>query len=101
MISGVSETLASVGILVQNSSLIEVRNNTVLRTEDATFNRGITLFAATDVTIIGNRILNPATTADGIIDTSGSTGVNCIDNIIAGYTTATSGCDFESGNLPP
>ncbi len=103
VISSVSETGTSVGIVVSESSLIEVRNNTVLRTEDATFNRGIAVSSATDVTIIGNRILNPATTGTaGIIDDdSGSSGVNCIDNIIAGYTTAISGCDFVSGNLPP
>ncbi len=82
--------------------MIEVRNNTVLRTEDATINRGISISIATDVTIVGNRILNPTTTGTtGIIDVLASTGVNCIDNIIAGYTTAISGCDFEAGNLTP
>jgi len=102
VISSVSETGESIGIHVLSSSLIEVRNNTVLRTEDATNNRGISLFDATDVTIIGNRVLNPTTTGlFGISDISGSTGVNCIDNTIAGYTTAISGCDFVSGNLPP
>ena len=102
VISSVSETGESNGIRVEESSLIEVRNNTVLRTEDATANRGIGVLNATDVTIIGNRILNPTTTGDfGIIDFGGSTGVNCIDNIIAGYTTPISGCDFEAGNLTP
>lgn len=104
VISSVSETFASTGIRVQESSLIEVRNNTVLRTGDATNNRGIALFTATDVTIIGNRILNPAGTGTvGIAEPFASTGVNCIDNIIAGYTTAigASACDFESGNLTP
>jgi len=102
VISSVSETLQSTGIFVQLSSLIEVRNNTVLRTKDAASNRGITVVNSNDVTIIGNRILNPATTGDGGILDFGdsSTGVNCIDNIIAGYTTATSGCDFEDGTLP-
>ncbi len=102
VISSVSETFASTGIRVQESSLIEVRNNTVLRTEDATNNRGIAVFSATDVTIIGNRILNPTTTGTtGIRDANSSTGVNCIDNIIAGYTTpiVAGTCDFESGNL--
>ncbi len=102
VISGVSETSQSIGIFVQSSSLIEVRNNTVLRTEDAASNRGIFLSLAIDVTIIGNRILNPATTGThGIITFNFSTGVNCIDNIIAGYTTPISDCDFEAGNLTP
>lgn len=107
VISSVSETAESNGIRVQQSSLIEVRNNTVLRTEDAANNRGITLSFATDVTIIGNRILNPAGTGTiGILDVSASTGINCIDNIIAGYETPIEGggnvaCDFVSGNLLP
>ncbi len=102
VISSVSESLAAEGIIVQSSSLIEVRNNTILRTKDATNNRGITVIVATDVTIIGNRILNPTTTGTvGIIDTGSSTDINCIDNIIAGYTTPISGCDFVSGNLAP
>jgi len=102
VISSVSETGQSNGIRVIDSSLIEVRNNTVLRTKDATNNRGIVLVSATDVTIIGNRILNPAGTGDiGIFDIGSSTEVNCIDNIIAGYTTPISGCDFLSGNLLP
>ncbi len=102
VISSVSATGASFGIIVQNSDLIVVRNNTVLRTEDATNNRGIALSNATDVTIIGNRILNPTTTGDfGITDLGGSTGVNCIENVVAGYTTPVSGCDFVSGNLTP
>ncbi len=101
VISSVSETAASYGILVQFSSLIEVRNNTVLRIEGSTSNRGIAFSNANGVTIIGNRILNPATTGtDGIFEISASTGINCIDNIIAGYTTPISGCDFVSGNLP-
>ncbi len=102
MISSVSETAESNGIRVQSSSLIEVRNNTVLRIVDGTeFNRGILIDIATDVTIVGNRILNPAGTGTvGIFDFAASTGVNCIDNIIAGYTTSVSGCDFVSGNLP-
>ncbi len=107
MIASVSEAAESIGILVEFSSLIEIRNNTVLRIEDATGRRGIVLFDADDVTIIGNRILNPAGTGTtGIIDISASTGVNCIDNIIAGYTTPIEGggnvaCDFLSGNLSP
>ncbi len=107
VISSVSESSAAEGIRVQSSSLIEVWNNTILRTEDGTANRGIVSFFADDVTIIGNRILNPAGTGTfGIVDLSGSTGVNCIDNIIAGYTTAIEGtghvaCDFESGNISP
>ena len=102
VISSVSGTNQSVGIRVRDSSLIEVRNNTVLRTEDATNNRGINISGSTDLTIIGNRILNPVGTGTfGIFD-SGSTGVNCIDNIIAGYTTpiGAGACDFEAGNLP-
>ncbi len=107
VISGVSESVNSEGIRVALSSLIEVRNNTILRTEGATDNRGITVADADDVTIIGNRILNPAGTGTvGIIDQSSSTGVNCIDNIIAGYTTPIEGggnvaCDFFTGNLTP
>ncbi len=107
VISSVSETTISIGIHVSASSLIEVRNNTVLRIEGATDNRGITINTATDVTIIGNRILNPTTTGTvGIFDFAASTGVNCIDNIIAGYTTPIEGggnvaCDFVSGNLTP
>ncbi len=104
VISSVFETSASFGILVQLSSLIEVRNNTVLRTEDAMNNRGIVVESATDVTIIGNRILNPAGTGTvGILDLNGSTDINCIDNIIAGYTTpiGAGACDFVSGNLTP
>ncbi len=107
VISSVSGTSESEGIRVQESSLIEVRNNTVLRTEDATSNFGIGSQTSTAVTIIGNRILNPAGTGTvGINDNGTSTGVNCIDNIIAGYTTAIEGggnvaCDFEAGNLTP
>ncbi len=101
VISSVSESLAAEGIIVQSSSLIEVRNNTILRTKDATDNRGITISGSTDLAIIGNRILNPAGTGTVGILGSSSSGINCIDNIIAGYTTPVSGCDFESGNLPP
>ncbi len=107
VIASVSETFVSYGIFVEDSSLIEVRNNTVLRTEDDTKNRGIALFNTDGMTIIGNRILNPTTTGTtGIIDVLASTGVNCIDNIIAGYTTPIEGggnvaCDFEAGNLTP
>jgi len=95
------------GIGVVNSSLIEVRNNTILRIEGALFNQGISVGIATDVTIIGNRILNPNTTGTiGIADNSGATDINCIDNIIAGYTTPIEGagqfaCDFEAGNITP
>ena len=108
VISSVSETTDSTGILVDGSSLIEVRNNTVLRTEDATNNRGIVLHSATDVTIIGNRILNSADAPGtfGIADNSSSSGINCIDNFIAGYTTAIEStghvaCDFQAGNISP
>ncbi len=104
VISSVSESSITEGITVQSSSLIEVRNNTVLRTEDATDNRGIGLFSATDVTVIGNRIPNPAGTGTvGIFDTIVSNEVNCIDNIIAGYTTpiGAGACDFVAGNLTP
>ncbi len=104
VISSVSETAQSTGIQVQQSSLIEVRNNTVLGTQDATFNLGIAFNNATDVTIIGNRILNPTGTGTtGIIDLFMSSGVNCIANLRAAYTTpiGAGACDFVAGNRPP
>ncbi len=81
---------------------IEVRDNTILDTKTATTTYGIDIGSSTDVTVIGNRILNAAGTGTtGIIDSFNSTGLNCIDNTIAGFTTALSGCDFVAGNNTP
>ncbi len=100
VVSGTSETGTASGIIVTLSALVEVRGNTVLDARDATTKRGIDIGNSTDVTVIGNRILNAAGTGTtGIIDEfSSSTGLNCIDNTVAGFTTALSGCDFSAGN---
>ena len=44
------------------------------------------------------RILNAAVPGTGIVNVLNSTGLNCIDNIIAGYTLAVSGCDVDLRN---
>jgi hypothetical protein len=99
IVSGTSETGTAAGIIATpTSTLIEVRGNTVLDTSDATTTHGIDIASSTDVTVIGNLLLNAAGT-EGIAAGS-STGAICIDNTIAGFTTATSGCGFEDGTLP-
>ena len=37
----------------------------------------------------------------GVAATGTSSGIICIDNTIANFATATSGCDFEAGTNPP
>ncbi len=101
-ISNTTETTATYGVHVAVSSLIEVRGNTVLDTDGATSDRGIYIFDGTDSTVIDNRVLNAAGTGTNGIWVVGTTsGINCIDNTIAGLTTATTGCDYTSGNHTP
>jgi len=100
LVSGTSGTDFARGIVVTSSTLIEVRGNTILDARDATGKQGIFLAGTIDITVSGNRILNAAGTGDnGIIgDPVFSTGLNCIGNTVAGFTTALSGCDFAAGN---
>ena len=103
VVSGTSETenfdQTAIGILVDVSALIEIRGNIIHDTKGATTNRGIELFSSPDVTVIDNLILNAAGTGTtGIYHGGSSIGLNCIDNTIAGFTTALSGCDFSAGN---
>ena len=98
VVSDTSESGIARGIFVFDSALIEVRGNTILDTRDATNKNGIEINSSTDVTVIGNRILNAAGTGTVGVFQTNSTGVNCIDNTIAGFTTALSGCDFSAGN---
>jgi len=99
LVSGTSENTTARGIMVINSTLIEVRGNTILDTKDALGTGGIDIRVSSDVTVIGNRILNVTTSADVGISTS--SGVNCIGNTIAGFATAFTGCDFAAGNMGP
>ncbi len=101
-ISKTTETSWTRGVYVASSSLIEVRGNTVLDTDGATSDRGIYIFDGTDSTVIDNRVLNAAGTGtNGITAAGTSSGINCIGNTVAGFTTATSGCDYTSGNHTP
>jgi len=101
LVSGTSGTSFARGILISQSSLTEVRGNTILDSKDATKNFGIELIFSSDITLIGNRVLNAATTGTTGISTVSSTGVNCIGNTIAGFATALLGCDFSAGNNTP
>jgi len=102
LISGTSESNAAIGIFLSGAALVEVRGNTILDTKDGLATRGIDINNATDITVIGNRVINAAGTGDnGIFNSFGSTGVNCNDNTVAGFTTAISGCDLSVGNNTP
>ena len=99
VVSGTSETFTAFGIHVQSATLIEVRGNTILDTKDASVTLGIDIQNSTDVTVIGNFLLDTAGTGTTGVGTFATTsGINCIDNTIAGFATALSGCDFEAGN---
>lgn len=101
-ISKLNETNSTNGIYLAYSSLLEISDNTVLEAEGATNNRGIRLSDATDTTIIDNRVLNPAGTGTTGIQVDGaSSGINCIGNTVAGFTTAISGCDHPADNHTP
>ncbi|MCP5074670.1 MAG: hypothetical protein GY947_15455 [Rhodobacteraceae bacterium] len=74
----------------------------MLDTDGATTDRGVYVINGTDIMVIDNRVLNAAGTGtNGITAAGTSSGVNCIDNTIAGFTTATTGCDYTSGNHTP
>lgn len=92
------------GILVWGSSVVEVRGNSILNSFGSNYDSGITVSGSGDVTIIDNRILNAAGAGagDAGIAVEGTlSGINCIDNTIAGFVTATLACNFESGNNTP
>lgn len=102
LVSKTTEVNSTTGIYVTDSALLELRGNSVLETDGAALNRGIHLLDTTDTTIIDNRVLNPAGTGTTGIGVDGtSSGINCIGNTIAGFTTATSDCDYPADNHTP
>jgi hypothetical protein len=99
IISGTSEN----GIIVSMATLVELRNNSILDTKSVGSLAGtpVAIGEGTGITVIDNRILNVAGTGSEGISVASSNGVNCIGNTVAGFVTALSGCDFESGNITP
>ncbi len=97
-IAGVAETLTNTGIYVGFSSRGEVIDNLVVDMVAAAYEYGIYFAGSSDVSVAGNRIINTSTGRTAIFDATGSTGIDCVDNIIRGYTTGTPGCDYLSGN---
>ena len=76
-----------------------MHGNIILDTRDATTKHGIEIAGSTNVTVIDNRILNATGTGTfGIVDSSNSKSINCIDSIIDGYVLAVSGCDVDLRN---
>ena len=102
----IGDTTASqnpTGIWVTNSTLIELVRNSVfnLLGDPDWAENGLYINNSIGVTAIDNRILDSATGDIGLNAFGFSTGINCIDNTIAGFTTATNGCDYVSGNHTP
>jgi hypothetical protein len=101
IVSGTSEAESAEGIDVGGAALVELRNNTILDTKNATSKFAISITGSADVTVTGNRVLNAAGTGTFGVFASGATGVNCIGNTVAGFTSALPGCNFVSGNITP
>jgi hypothetical protein len=102
IVSGTSGLDHSIGIQVFSSEMVEVRRNSIFDTKRGRQTiRGINVTGNSDVvTVEGNRIANASGGTDGILG-SIATMVSCIDNVVIGYATAISGCNFVSGNLTP
>lgn len=89
-----------VGINISNSTLVEVSNNSVMDHSGASgTNAGIQVISSQAVSVIDNRLLNETGSGNFGVRTSSSSGITCVRNIVAGFTTKISGCDFSSGNL--
>lgn len=97
--AGHAET-SVVGINISYSTLVEVSNNSIMDHSGASSTRaGVQIISSEAVSVIENRILNETGSGNFGIRTSSSTGITCVGNIVAGFTTKISGCDFSSGNL--
>lgn len=90
------------GIYIDEADLVLLDDNVFMEISGTTPTLTVAVFfySSTNSTAIGNKIIN-STTAEAGIDASLSSGINCINNLVAGFTTAISNCDFLSGNRTP
>ena len=88
------------GIYAYVSDLVEILNNSVLNTMGTSSN-AVFVSGSTNVTVMGNRLLNGETAGSTGINVFGGPGINCINNVIARFTTPISNCSFLSGNITP
>jgi len=99
VITGMSGGCCGNGIYVYTSDLVEIFNNSVLNTTASPNANALFISGSTNVTAMGNRLLNGATAGDVGINVFGGPGINCINNVIARYTTPISNCSLSSGNI--
>jgi hypothetical protein len=100
-ISGTGGSFSAIGISLQEADLIEIRGNSVLDTVGGETGYAILSNFSANVTIERNRVLNGAALGNFGIVGNGGSGVNCIDNVVARFSTTFAGCTFGSGNLTP
>ncbi len=96
-VNGVAASSADTGIAASHTEMAEIRDNTVLNVV-APSSVGIVNNGSSYNSVINNRVLNSVTL--GTTGISGGGGVNCINNVIQRYTTAST-CNFDSGNVTP
>lgn len=99
-VSAGNASTSNVGIDISSSTLVEVSNNSIMDHSGASgTNAGIVIISSQSVSVIENRILNETGSGTFGVRTSSSSGITCVGNIVAGFTTKVSGCNFSSGNL--
>src|SRR5688572_9940499 len=72
------------GIYAYVSDLVEILNNSVLNTMGTSSN-AVFVSGSTNVTVMGNRLLNGETAGSTGINVFGGPGINCINNVIARF----------------
>lgn len=98
IVGDVSETSAVSGIFVFGSSAVEINKNSIFDLKTATSLVGVNLDTSTNISVLNNRIINASTGTAGINENGGSTGIDCVENLIRGFTDGQPGCDYSSGN---
>lgn len=101
MVNDVSETMEATGIYLHLMSNAYINNNQIFEINSSTSDYGIAVSGASmNMSVSNNQIYNSSSTAStGIIDTDDSSeGLDCIGNVVRGYTKSQTGCDYLSGN---
>ena len=96
----VSETGAARGMRLVGCGETMVDRNSISNIDAGTFEYGIFAAGGGRIYAIENRITNNSGGTTGITATA-NVAFNCIRNVVAGYTTGLSNCDYAFGNLTP
>ena len=102
-VNGVTSSSTGSGIAGISSSgsgteMTEIRDNSVINVVSPVGSVGINNSGSNSNSVINNRVLNSV--ALGSTGITGGGGVNCINNVIQRYNTAST-CNFNSGNVVP